>query len=103
MAVLVALETHIEGLIVQFNIVGENGSLLAKSILKIIIVELIHKRQVESASRISGSSYPKYASLLRPLVIYPIVDVKDVDHVGELVTCVCGAVPSRVKSTTSVE
>ena len=102
MAVLIALESHIKGLVVHFNIVGENASLLAERILKIIVVKLIHERQVGRASP-SGSSYPKYATLLCPLVIYPILDVKDVDHVRELVARLGSAVSSRVKSATSVE
>ena len=103
MAILISLETHVEGLVVHFNIVREDGSLLAESIFKVIIVELILKRQVKRASRIGGSSYPKHATLLRPLVPNPILYVKDIDHVGELVACVGSAVCSRVKSTTSVE
>ena len=103
MAVLITLESHIEGLVVHFNIVGENGSLLAESIFKIVVVKLIHERQVGRASLIGGSSYPKYATLLCPLVIYPILDVKDVDYVRELVACLGSAVCSRVKSATSVK
>ena len=102
MAVLIALETHIAGLVIHFNIVRVDGSLLAESILKIVIVELKLEWQ-EVESRIAGSSYPEDATLLSPLVIYPVLDIKDVYYVSELVACVSGAVSSRVKSTTSVE
>ena len=46
MAVLIALETHIAGEVIQFNIVRVDGSLLAESILKIVIVELKLEWQV---------------------------------------------------------
>ena len=103
MAVLISLETHIEGEIIHFDIVREDSSLLAESILKIIVVELILEWITNRASRIGGSSYPEYATLLRPLVIYPFLDIKHVYYVSELVACVTGAVSSRVKSTASVK
>lgn len=103
MAVLIALETHIAGLVIHFNIVRVDGSLLAESILKIVIVELKLEWQEIRKKRIAGSSYPEDATLLSPLVIYPVLDIKDVYYVSELVACVSGAVSSRVKSTTSVE
>ena len=103
MAVYIALETHVEGLVVHLNVVGEDAALLAESVIEVIVVELIHEGQVGIASRIGGSSYPKYATLLCPLVLYPILDVEDVYHEGKLVACVGGAVSIGVKSTTSVK